>query len=135
MLYNLDKNTKKNILDQYKQEALNYRQKKQNERLKRIQEEREYILECMRKEKEAELRLKEEKIQKQNEQMKEYYALLKNLNYDKPGYHHNSRNNEIINKNWGKSRFESYDQNINKMININNLENSKNNKINNNEPS
>ena len=54
MLYNLDKNTKKNILDQYKQEALNYRQKKQNERLKRIQEEREYILECMRKEKEAE---------------------------------------------------------------------------------
>ena len=135
MLYNLDKNTKKNILDQYKQEALNYRQKKQNERLKRIQEEREYILEYMKKEKEAELRLKEEKIQKQNEQMKEYYALLKNLNYDKPGYHHNSRNNEIINKNWGKSRFESYDQNINKMININNLENSKNNKINNNEPS
>ena len=31
MIYNLDKTTKQNILAQYKQDALNYRQRKQNE--------------------------------------------------------------------------------------------------------
>ena len=43
MFFNLDKNTKQNLFNQYKQEAINYRQKKSNEKQRRIQEEREYL--------------------------------------------------------------------------------------------
>lgn len=132
MIYNLDKTTKQNILAQYKEDALNYRQKKQNERLKRIQEEREYILDRIRKEREADMRLKEEKIQRQNEQMKEYHDLLKILRYDKPGYHFKPKNNDVINKNWGKPRL---DQNISTGGKEIKNENNKNNIINNNNES
>ena len=128
MIYNLDKTTKQNILAQYKQDALNYRQRKQNERIKRIQEEREYILDRIRKEREADMRLKEEKIQRQNEQMKEYHDLLKSLRYDKPGYHFKPKNNDVINKNWGRPR---YDQNISAGGKEIKNENNKNNIINN----
>ena len=130
MIYNLDKTTKQNILAQYKQDALNYRQRKQNERLKRIQEEREYILDRIRKEREADMRLKEEKIQRQNEQMKEYHDLLKSLRYDKPGYHFKPKYNDVINKNWGQPRMlpniSAGGKEIKKENNKNNLLNNNN---------
>ena len=132
MIYNLDKTTKQNILAQYKQDALNYRQRKQDERLKRIQEEREYILDRIRKERESDMRLKEEKKQRQNEQMKEYHDLLKSLRYDKPGYHFKPKNNDVINKNWGQPRLLP---NISANGKELKKENNKNNIINNNNSS
>lgn len=123
MLSNLDRNTKHNILEQYKRDAISYRQQKQNERIKRIQEEREYILERIRKEKETDFRLKQEKLKRQKDQMKEYYNIIKRLKIDKPGYHLKPHNREVINKNWGKNRYES--EMKNKIIeNNNNIANS-----------
>ena len=127
MLYNLDKKTKQKILDQFKQEALNYRQKRKNEQIKRIQEEKEFILERLRKEREADKILKEEKFQRQNKLMNEYHELIKKLGFDKPGYFYKSRNNEVINKNWGKSKYESISLNNSQKIKVINL-NHKNNK-------
>jgi hypothetical protein len=106
MLYNLDRNTKRNILEEYKQEAIKYRQRNENERLKRIQEEREYILERTRKEQESELYLKQAKLQEQNELMKEYYDSIRLLKIDKPGYHFIPSKKEVVNKNWGNRSYE-----------------------------
>ena len=44
MLCNVNKYLKKNILEQFRQEALKYREKKKYEKLRRIQEEREFLL-------------------------------------------------------------------------------------------
>ena len=117
MLFHLDRNSKQSILNEFKKEALNYRQKKLNERLKRLNEEREYMLERARKEKEADKIIREEKIQRQNELMKEYQEMIKRYHYNVPGYIHKPRNNDIVNKNWGKNRFESNDSSNNLTIN------------------
>ena len=108
MLFNLDKISKHNILEQYKQAALDYKQKKQKEKERRIKEEKEYIEELERKQKQTDIILKQEKLKRQNEEMKEYKIMIKNLNYDKPGFHYKHRNNDdITNKNWGKNNLYS----------------------------
>ena len=43
MFFNLDRNSKQNLFNQYKQDAIDYRQKKNIEKQRRIQEEREYL--------------------------------------------------------------------------------------------
>ena len=42
MLFNADNQTKQRIFNQYKQDAIDYHQRKEDEKRRRIQEEREY---------------------------------------------------------------------------------------------
>ena len=76
MFFNLDKNTKQNLLNEYKQEALNFYQKKKDERQKKLQEEREYLNQREQLEKEADEKLFREKLQRKNAQMEEYKSML-----------------------------------------------------------
>ena len=67
--------------------------------------------------------------------MKEYHDLLRSLRYDKPGYHFKPKNNEVVNKNWGKPRFDSNISTGWKEIKNENTKNNIINKNNNNESS
>ena len=102
MFFNLDKNTKQNLFNQYKQEAINYRQKKSNEKQRRIQEEREYLAKRELLEKEADERIYKEKLQRKNAQREEYNSMLMKTKNNIPGYRHNSnKGKEIVLNNWG----------------------------------
>lgn len=131
MFFNLDKNSKQNILNEYKQEALNYHQKKKDERQKRIQEEREYIAQREKLEKEADEKIYREKLQRKNTQMEEYQSMLMKTKNNIPGYRHNSYKNDIILNNWGGQEINHQIQNnpkiqnknTNEQTNVSNLEN------------
>ena len=102
MFFNLDKNTKQNLLNEYKQEALNFHQKKKDEKQKRIQEEREYLAQMEQLEKEANEKVYREKLKRKNAQMEEYQSMLLKTKNNIPGYRHNTnKNNEIVLNNWG----------------------------------
>ena len=133
MFFNLDKNSKQNILNEYKQEALNYHQKKKDERQKRIQEEREYIAQREKLEKEADEKIYREKLQRKNTQMEEYQSMLMKTKNNIPGYRHNSYKNDIILNNWGgqeinhqiqnNPKIQNKNTNTNEQTNVSNLEN------------
>ena len=133
MFFNLDKNSKQNILNEYKQEALNYHQKKKEERQKRIQEEREYIAQREKLEKEADEKIYREKLQRKNTQMEEYQSMLMKTKNNIPGYRHNSYKNDIILNNWGgqeinhqiqnNPKIQNKNTNTNEQTNVSNLEN------------
>ena len=133
MFFNLDKNSKQNILNEYKQEALNYHQKKKDERQKRIQEEREYIAQREKLEKEADEKIYREKLQRKNTQMEEYQSMLMKTKNNIPGYRHNSYKNDIILNNWGgqeinhqiqnNPKIQNKNANTNQQTNVSNLEN------------
>jgi len=133
MFFNLDKNSKQNILNEYKQEALNYHQKKKDERQKRIQEEREYIAQREKLEKEADEKIYREKLQRKNTQMEEYQSMLMKTKNNIPGYRHNSYKNDIILNNWGgqeinhqiqnNPKIQNKNTNTNQQTNVSNLEN------------
>ncbi len=113
MFFNLDKNSKQNLLNEYKQEALNYHQKKKDERKRRIQEEREYIAQREQLEKEADEKLFKEKMERKNAQMEEYQTMLLKTKNNLPGYHHNfNKNNDIVLNNWGGQEISHKIQNI-----------------------
>ena len=78
MLCNVNKYIKKNILEQFRQEALKYREKKKYEKLKRIQEEREYLLK--QEEKYKRDGEKREKHKKQEQEINEFNLMLSKLN-------------------------------------------------------
>ena len=102
MFFNLDRNSKQNLFNQYKQEALDYRQKKNIEKQKRIQEEREYLARRELLEKEADERIFREKLQRKNAQREEYNSMLMKTKNNIPGYRHNTnRNKEVVLNNWG----------------------------------
>ena len=101
MFFNLDKNFKQNLLNEYKQEAQNYYQKKKDERQRRIQEEREYLAQREQLEKDADEKIYHEKMKKKNAQMKEYQTMLMKTKSNIPGYRHNSIKNDIVLNNWG----------------------------------
>ena len=56
MLFNIDRATKQNILQQYKQDALDYENRKIQERQRKIQEEREFLAQNQKRETERELK-------------------------------------------------------------------------------
>ena len=114
MLFNLDKNSKQNLLNEYKQEALNYHQKKKDERQKRIQEEREYIAQREQLEKEADEKIFRERQLKKNAQMEEYQSMLMKTKNNIPGYRHNGykNKNEIVLNNWGGQEISHTIQNL-----------------------
>ena len=103
MLFNLDKNSKQNLLNEYKQEAQNFYQKKKEEKQRRIQEEREYLAQREQLEKEADEKIYREKMQRKNAQMEEYQTMLMKTKSNIPGYRHNaSKNkNDVVLNNWG----------------------------------
>lgn len=76
MLFNIDRATKQNILQQYKQDALDYENRKIQERQRKIQEEREFLAQNQKRETEIEDRLRYEKMRKQAEAMEEYKKML-----------------------------------------------------------
>ena len=67
MFFNLDRNSKQNLFNQYKQDAIDYRQKKNIEKQRRIQEEREYLA-------------KRELIEKEADETEETFQKAANLN-------------------------------------------------------
>ena len=103
MFFNLDKNFKQNLLNEYKQEAQNYYQKKKEEKQRRIQEEREYLAQREQLEKEADEKVYREKMQRKNAQMEEYQTMLMKTKNNIPGYRHNSNKNknDVVLNNWG----------------------------------
>ena len=102
MFFNLDKNSKQNLFNQYKQDAIDYRQKKNIEKQRRIQEEREYLARRELLEKEADERIYREKLQRKNAQREEYNTMLMKTKNNIPGYRHNTnRNKEVVLNNWG----------------------------------
>lgn len=76
MLFNADKATKQRILNQYKQDAIEYENKKAMERQRKIEEERAYLDQTQKKEAQYEDKIKTEKIKRQNEIMNEYKKML-----------------------------------------------------------
>ena len=101
MLFNLDRNLKKSLLEEYKKEALLYEQKKQQEKQQKIKEEQEYLEKLNKQDEENYQKEKQEETIKKNNQMKYYQEILNN-SPDK-----NSRKKELIIKNWGQNRNQS----------------------------
>ena len=102
MFFNLDRNSKQNLFNQYKQDAIDYRQKKNIEKQRRIQEEREYLAKRELLEKEADEKLFQEKLQRKNAQREEYNTMLTRTKNNIPGYRHNTnRNKDVVLNNWG----------------------------------
>ena len=133
MFFNVDKNTKQNLLNEYKQEALNFYQKKKDERQKKIQEEREYITQREQLEKAADEKLFREKLLRKNAQMEEYQSMLIKTKNNIPGYRHNQNKSDIVLNNWGGKEISHKIQNNPQIQNQNitpkNISNLKNNII------
>ena len=98
MLFNLDKQTKKNILEHYKQEALNNHLRKQEERKKEIEEERNALQQKQLRQK-VTLDFMNKEIQNNRNKLKEEYNLM--LQKTK-GYF--PRKADIIINNWGQPK-------------------------------
>jgi hypothetical protein len=105
MLFNLDRNLKQSILEEYQKEAILYRKKKQEEKKQKIKEEQEYLNQINKREEESlKIKKKEEDIKKNN-QKKYYEDILAN------SPNKNSRKKELIIKNWGQSRNQPKESN------------------------
>lgn len=120
MLFNLDRNLKHSILEEYKKEALLYEQRKQQEKQRKIKEEQEYLDKINKQEEEIYQKKKEEENIRKNNQMKYYQEILNSP--DK-----NSRKKELIINNWGQSRKQSTPYKQNKNIFRKDANNSNNN--------
>lgn len=93
MLFNLDKNLKHSILEEYRKEALLHKEKKQLQKQQKIKEELEYLEEINKKDEETIQKLKQEEAIKKDNQRKYYEGILNSP--DK-----NSRKKELIIKLW-----------------------------------
>jgi hypothetical protein len=116
MFFNLDRNSKQNLFNQYKQDAIDYRQRKNFEKQRRIQEEREFLAKREQLEKEADEKIYREKLERKNAQKEEYNSMLMKTKNNIPGYRHNAnRHREIVLNNWGgqeKSHQIQYQPNL-----------------------
>ena len=83
MLSSASKATKENILEQFKQDANKYLEKKKYEKYKRIQEEQEYLLKQEAKYNE-EQKIAKERRKRKEQQFNDYNLMLTKLNYQKP---------------------------------------------------
>ena len=100
MLFNLDRNIKQSLLEEYKKEALLHRQKKQMEKQQKLKEEQEYLENLNKQEEKEYKKLKEKENVRRNDQMKYYQEILNSP--DKI-----SRKKELIINNWGQPRNKS----------------------------
>lgn len=78
MLFNADKSTKGNLLQEYKRDAELYRSKKQEDKLKRIQEERSYMEQINQMNSNFNDQRNQEKQKRISEAMNEYGNVLRN---------------------------------------------------------
>ena len=83
MLSSASKATKEKILEQFKQDANKYLEKKKYEKYKRIQEEQEYLLKQEAKYNE-EQKIAKERRKRKEQQFNDYNLMLTKLNYQKP---------------------------------------------------
>ena len=98
MLCNVNKNLKRNILEQFKQEALNYKERKKYEKLKKIQEEKEYLLKQEQIYNNDEELINKEKHKKKEQEINAYNLMLTKLHSKTPNYRYNSNPNSKIKK-------------------------------------
>jgi hypothetical protein len=105
MLFNLDRNLKQSILEEYQKEAILYRKKKQEEKEQKIKEEQEYLNQINKREEESLKIKKQDEDIKKNNQKKYYEDILAN------SPNKNSRKKELIIKNWGQSRNQPKESN------------------------
>lgn len=104
MYFNLDRATKNKLLQEYKQNMIDYRLQKDEARRKRIQEEREYLYLKEQRQEETDKRIKEENLRKKNELMGEYQQMLEKTKLAIPGYHFRPKNTEVVINNWGMDK-------------------------------
>lgn len=93
MFFNADKNTKQNMFQQYKKDALEYEQRKKQEKQKRIQEERDYLTLNQKRETLIEDKMRLDKLKRQSETMSDYKKMLEQNN----GHWKTPKNNLTIN--------------------------------------
>ena len=98
MLCNVNKNLKKNILEQFKQEALNYKERKKCEKLKKIQEEKEYLLKQEKIYKNDVELINKEKHKKKEQEINAYNLMLTKLHSKTPNFRYNSNPNTKVKK-------------------------------------
>ena len=98
MLCNVNKNLKRNILEQFKQEALNYKERKKYEKLKKIQEEKEYLLKQEKIYKNDVELINKEKHKKKEQEINAYNLMLTKLHSKTPNFRYNSNPNTKIKK-------------------------------------
>lgn len=108
MFFNLDHETKQKILEQYKQNAIDYRKQKEDERKREILAEREFIQSNELLQKEAAERMKQENIRKKNALMEEYQQMLQKTHLAVPGYRFKPKNRDVVINNWGQSKEDNY---------------------------
>ena len=116
MYFNLDRQKKQKILNNYKKELLEHQRKKQEAKKLKIQEERNFLIETEIKQQQSEEKILQEQNRKKKALMQEYLDMIKKTKNYLPGYHFQQKNNEVIINNWGKSKEEFYKEN-----NINNF--------------
>ena len=126
MLFNLDKESKKIILENYRREALISSLRKKEQKRKELEEDKYNLLQKEKRQKEIMEQINNEKLVKQEKIKKEYNLMLqrtKGLPYKKT---------QLILKNWGQKKenlflpFLNSDNSITnkpKIININNINN------------
>ncbi len=119
MYFNLDRQKKQKILNNYKKELLEHQRKKQEAKKLKIQEERNFLIESEIKQQQSEEKILQEQNRKKKALMQEYLDMIKKTKNYLPGYHFQPKNKEVIINNWGKSKEEFYkDNNINKNFHI-----------------
>jgi len=115
MYFNLDRQRKQKLLNDYKKELLDYQKKKEEAKKIKIQEERNFLHETEIKQRKSDEIILQEQNRKKKALMKEYLDMIKKSRNYLPGYHFQPKNKEVIINNWGKSKEEFYKEN-----NINN---------------
>ena len=98
MLFNLDKETKKNILEHYKQEALFKKLKKEEEKKREIEEERKNLEQKQIRQKQTIDIMNKEKFYNRNKLKEEYNLMLQKTKGYIP------RKMDIKINNWGQSK-------------------------------
>ena len=98
MIFNLDKETKKNILEHYKQEALFKKLKKEEEKKREIEEERKNLEQKQKRQKQTIDIMNKEKFYNRNKLKEEYNLMLQKTKGYIP------RKMDIKINNWGQSK-------------------------------
>ena len=111
MYFNLDRQKKQKILNNYKKELLEHQRKKQEAKKLKIQEERNFLIETEIKQQQSEEKILQEQNRKKKALMQEYLDMIKKTKNYLPGYHFQPKNKEVIINNWGKSKEEFYKDN------------------------
>ena len=124
MYFNLDRQRKQKLLNDYKKELLDYQRKKQEAKKLKIEEERNFLHETEIKQQKSDEIILQEQNRKKKALMQEYLDMIKKTKNYLPGYHFQPKNKEVIINNWGKSKEEFYKENkINNNFHTINLNN------------